>query len=303
MSGLERAVKSKRISQQRIDDSVRRILLAKYKLGLDKSRLTDIERLDKSFGKPEFLAQAQTVADRGVTLLRNTNQTVPLDASKPMRVLLVSLSADADPYPGETIEPEIRWRVDSLKAMRADMQFVNVSSLKLPAPDTYDVAIAALFVSLLSIFLTSLNLWMQRTHNRKTVLPIGHITVGDYEDDIFVRLRNDGVGPLIVDELSVFKTDDKANSKNAIIDFMPDLPGDLLWTTFVRDIKGRALLPQGHISLIEFKRQPPNKDFESMKEIVRRELSTLCVAVMCRNIYDDKMPLIVRRLDWFGRTE
>jgi hypothetical protein len=164
-------------------------------------------------------------------------------------------------------------------------------------------AIAALFVSLLSIFLTSLNLWMQRTHNRKTVLPIGHITVGDYEDDIFVRLRNDGVGPLIVDELSVFKTDDKANSKNAIIDFMPDLPGDLLWTTFVRDIKGRALLPQGHISLIEFKCQPPNKDFESMKEIVRRELSTLCVAVMCRNIYDDKMPLIVRRLDWFGRTE
>ena len=63
MSGLERAVKSKRISQQRIDDSVRRILLAKYKLGLDKSRLTDIERLDKSFGKPEFLAQAQTVAE------------------------------------------------------------------------------------------------------------------------------------------------------------------------------------------------------------------------------------------------
>jgi CubicO group peptidase (beta-lactamase class C family) len=63
-----------------------------------------------------------------------------------MRVLLVSLSADADPYPGETIEPEIRWRVDSLKAMRADMQFVSVGTLKLPPPETYDVAIAALFV-------------------------------------------------------------------------------------------------------------------------------------------------------------
>jgi beta-N-acetylhexosaminidase len=146
IAGLERAVKSKRISTERIDDSVRRILLAKYKLGLDKNRLTDIERLDKTFGKRDFLAQAQNVADRGVTLLRNTNQTVPLDASKPMRVLLVSLSADADPYPGESIEPEIRWRVDSLKALRADMQFVNVSTLKLPPPDSYDVAIAALFV-------------------------------------------------------------------------------------------------------------------------------------------------------------
>jgi hypothetical protein len=28
-----------------------------------------------------------------------------------LRVLLVALSADADPYPGETIEPEIRCRV------------------------------------------------------------------------------------------------------------------------------------------------------------------------------------------------
>src|SRR6202042_534754 len=118
----------------------------KSKLGLDKNRLTDIERLDKSFGKPEFLTQAQDIADRGVTLLRDTSHMLPLDATKPMRVLLVSLSADADPYPGETIEPEIRWRVDSLKAMRADMQFVNVGSLKLPPPDTYDVAIAALFV-------------------------------------------------------------------------------------------------------------------------------------------------------------
>src|ERR1700735_4688223 len=146
MSGLERAVKSGRISQKRIDDSVRRILLAKSKLGLDKNRLTDIERLDKSFGKPEFLTQAQNIADRGVTLLRDTTHTLPLDATKPMRVLLVSLSADADPYPGETIEPEIRWRVDSLRAMRADMQFVSVSTLKLPPPDTYDVAVAALFV-------------------------------------------------------------------------------------------------------------------------------------------------------------
>jgi beta-glucosidase-like glycosyl hydrolase/CubicO group peptidase (beta-lactamase class C family) len=146
MSGLERAVKSGRLSQKRIDDSVRRILLAKSKLGLDKNRLTDIERLDKSFGKPEFLAQAQNIADRGVTLLRDTSHTVPLDATKPMRVLLVSLSADADPYPGETIEPEIRWRVDSLKALRADMQFVSVSTLTLPPSDTYDVAIAALFV-------------------------------------------------------------------------------------------------------------------------------------------------------------
>ena len=68
-------------------------------------------------------------------------------------------------------------------------------------------AIAALFVSLLSIILTSLNLWMQRTHNRKAVLPIGHITVGDYENDIFVRLRNDGVGPLLIESATIFRVE------------------------------------------------------------------------------------------------
>jgi beta-N-acetylhexosaminidase len=146
MAGLERAVRSGRITEKRVDESVRRILQAKSRLGLDRNRLADIEHLDEKFGRPEFAAQAQNIADRGVTLLRDTAHLVPLDATKPLRVLLVSLSADADPYPGETIEPEIRWRVDSLKALRADLQFANVSTLKLPPTDTYDVAIAALFV-------------------------------------------------------------------------------------------------------------------------------------------------------------
>jgi beta-glucosidase-like glycosyl hydrolase/CubicO group peptidase (beta-lactamase class C family) len=146
MAGLERAVGSGRITEKRVDESVRRILQAKSRLGLDRNRLANIEQLDEKFARPEFAAQAQNIADRGVTLLRDTAHLLPLDATKPLRVLLVSLSADADPYPGETIEPEIRWRVDSLKALRADTQFANVSTLKLPPADSYDVAVAALFV-------------------------------------------------------------------------------------------------------------------------------------------------------------
>jgi beta-N-acetylhexosaminidase len=146
MASLEDAVKSGRIPISRIDESVRRILRAKSRLGLDKVRLADVERLSDNFAKPEYAAQAQAIADRGVTLLRDTPKLLPLDATRALRVLLVSLSADADPYPGESIEPEIRWRVDSLKALRADTQFSTTNSLKLPPPESYDVAIAALFV-------------------------------------------------------------------------------------------------------------------------------------------------------------
>ena len=146
MAGLESAVSSGRISVARIDESVRRILAAKARIGLDKQRLVDVPRLNEKFGLPAFDQDAQRIADRGVTLLRDTPKLLPLDSTRPLRVLLVALSADPDPFPAETLEPEIRPRVDSLTVLRADTQFTSVTTLKLPNPDTYDVAIAALFV-------------------------------------------------------------------------------------------------------------------------------------------------------------
>ena len=146
IAGIEDAVQSGRISEKRIDESVRRILAAKERLGLNKERYVDIARLNEKFARPEYETQAQNIADRGVTLLRDTPKLVPLDSTRPLRILLVALSADPDPNPGETIEPEIRSRVDSLKVLRADTKFFTVGQLRLPSPDNYDVAIAALFV-------------------------------------------------------------------------------------------------------------------------------------------------------------
>ncbi|MGH9684476.1 MAG: glycoside hydrolase family 3 N-terminal domain-containing protein [Candidatus Acidiferrales bacterium] len=146
MEALEDAVKSGRIPMSRIDDSVRLILEAKARLGLERNRYVDVPKINEKFGLPAFQTEAQNIADRGVTLLRDTQHMLPLDATRPLRVLLVSLSADQDRYPGESLEPEIRWRVDSLTALRADTKFCNVSALALPAPDAYDVAILALFV-------------------------------------------------------------------------------------------------------------------------------------------------------------
>ena len=146
ISALEDAVRSGRIPERRIDESVRRILTAKARLGLDRNRYVDVARLNENFAKPEYEDQAQSVADRGVTLLRDQQHVLPLDARKPLRVLLVALSSDPDASPGETIEPELRTRVDSLTVLRGDPQYSPVSALKLPSPGSYDVAIAALFV-------------------------------------------------------------------------------------------------------------------------------------------------------------
>jgi beta-N-acetylhexosaminidase len=146
LAGLKDAVKSGRLPLARVDESVRRILEAKARVGLDKDRIVDVEHLNEKFGSPSYDSLAERIADRGVAALRDSQKLLPLDAAKPMRVLLVSLSADPDAYPGAPLETEIRWRVDSLTAQRADAAFSPVANLRLPPPTSYDVAIAALFV-------------------------------------------------------------------------------------------------------------------------------------------------------------
>ena len=140
------AAKSGEISQERLDASVRRILEAKARLGLNANRLVDLNALNAKFGSVAWQAEAQDISDRGVTLLRDTPHRLPLDGTKPARALLVSLYADPEPYPGEDLERELQSRFDSLTTLRADTKFVKADMLKLPAPDTYDVAILALFV-------------------------------------------------------------------------------------------------------------------------------------------------------------
>ena len=144
--GLQNALKSGRISRERLDASVRRILHAKAKLGLDKDRLVDINAINHKFGHVAWQSEAQDISDRGVTLLRDTSHRLPLDGTKPTRALLLAFYADPEPYPAEDLERELRPRFDSLTTLRADTKFVKADMLKLPPPDSYDVAILALFV-------------------------------------------------------------------------------------------------------------------------------------------------------------
>ncbi len=143
---LQAAVKSGRISRERLDASVRRILQAKARLGLNKNKLVDLNAINEKFGRAPWQKEAQEISDRGVTLLRDTAKRLPLDATKPSRALLLAFYADPEPYPGEDLERELRSRFDSVTTLRADTRFVKAGTLKLPPADTYDVAILALFV-------------------------------------------------------------------------------------------------------------------------------------------------------------
>jgi beta-glucosidase-like glycosyl hydrolase/CubicO group peptidase (beta-lactamase class C family) len=144
--GLQGAVRSGRISPARLDASVRRILQAKARLGLEENRLVDVNAINQKFGHVAWQSEAQDISDRGVTLLRDAAHRLPLDGTKPTRALLLAFYADPEPYPAEDLERELRARFDALTTLRADTKFVKADMLKLPAPDSYDVTILALFV-------------------------------------------------------------------------------------------------------------------------------------------------------------
>src|SRR5213080_3853751 len=143
---LQGAVKSGRISKERLDESVRRILQAKARLELNTSRLVDVNALNHKFGSVAWQKEAQDISDRGVTLLRDTPHLLPLDGTKASRALVLAFYADPEPYPGEDLERELRKRFDSVTTLRADTRFANAANLKLPPPDSYDIALLALFV-------------------------------------------------------------------------------------------------------------------------------------------------------------
>jgi beta-N-acetylhexosaminidase len=81
------AVRSGKISRQRIDDSVYRVLLHKYQHGIFADPFVDPAVAPTVMGAPDHLADAQRITDRTTTLVRNDAGLLPLTAG-PRRVLV-----------------------------------------------------------------------------------------------------------------------------------------------------------------------------------------------------------------------
>lgn len=81
--GVREAVKSGRISETRVEESARRILAAKYDLGLVEQRLTPVDAIDRIVGSKDVLQLAAEISEHAVTLVRDEDKLVPLKNLKP----------------------------------------------------------------------------------------------------------------------------------------------------------------------------------------------------------------------------
>jgi hypothetical protein len=160
-------------------------------------------------------------------------------------------------------------------------------------------AVCALFVSILSIFLTVRTLRLQRIHNFKSVSPIASLLAADYEGELEVAIRNTGIGPLIIKRFTVNYGEQK---NDTIIGLMPELPDGIYWTTFSPNVEGRCIPPNQDITIFKLNGDPSDEAFASFRDKVRGVLSKLTVEVEYKDIYGRTMDLEKRDLKWFARN-
>src|SRR5256884_6863126 len=77
LRGVRDAVKKGRLTEQRIDQSTRKVLAAKYDLGLVQQRLTSLDAIDKVVAGKQETQLADEIADDAITLVRNDAKLLP----------------------------------------------------------------------------------------------------------------------------------------------------------------------------------------------------------------------------------
>ena len=160
------------------------------------------------------------------------------------------------------------------------------------------IALAALVVSIVSLFVAYRTIAIQHNHNVLSVRPLPFVSVADFYDRQTVKLFNNGTGPMIVKGVCVT---DGSVTKDAIIDCMPELSGNLLWTNFCGPLSQRSVPANGDVMMLELSDTTTNADYVSSREACRKRLSSLTVNVEYTDIYDTQFAVYAKSLTWFGR--
>lgn len=110
---IEAAVRGGRISRQRIDTSAAKVLAAKQRTGLFRSRLVNLDTISEGIQDDKLDALARSVAERAVTLVRDEKHLFPapsLDGS-----CLVVLAESPFSTRGEVLARELARHMPALK--------------------------------------------------------------------------------------------------------------------------------------------------------------------------------------------
>jgi len=140
-------VREGRYTEARLDQSVRRILRAKAGLGLNRSKLVDLNAMRFVVGDSSHVNMANRIAERSITLVKDSLNLVPLKLPAAARILSVTVARRPDLSAGVPFNGALRTRFTGLRsefltAENATADYARVER----AADSADVIIVSSYV-------------------------------------------------------------------------------------------------------------------------------------------------------------
>ena len=136
-----------RYDEERLNTSVRRILAAKHRVGLDRKKLTSLDSLRFVVGDSAHVAMARRIAERSITLVKDSLGQVPLALPANLRILSVSVARRSDLSAGVAFNAALRERVPALRQdfLAAEDPAADYARIE-RAADSADVVIVSSYV-------------------------------------------------------------------------------------------------------------------------------------------------------------
>jgi beta-N-acetylhexosaminidase len=128
IDAIVKAVEVGRLTEERIDASVSRLLDVKEQLHLERSRTVDLEAIPYTVGISEHTEVADEIGRRSITILRNEGDLLPLRGTRSARVLSVSYRRPSDVLAGRYFNRRLRQTYPRL--VTAEMDQNNAASLQ-----------------------------------------------------------------------------------------------------------------------------------------------------------------------------
>lgn len=133
--------------------------------------------------------------------------------------------------------------------------------------------------------------------------PLLHIDYTDREDEIRICMKNKGNGTLIISDYKLIHTQTKKEYDgiyNACVRII-----HRNYNNYTGNLNNTVLSPSEEIELFHFKKSNEDNEqaYDDSKQLIRQSLYEFEIVVEYRDVYDNKMPVYKRSLEWFGRHE
>lgn len=130
------AVAKGRLTEARINESVRKLLMAKHEFGLQANRFVDVEGVRAKVGTLANQAPAREAASKAITLVRDSLSLVPFKLPRTAKVVSITVSSRVDLSAGRGFDAELRSAYPSLLSLTLTPEVVAEATAGAAAGNT-----------------------------------------------------------------------------------------------------------------------------------------------------------------------